>query len=225
MSLPGNRTQQNPERGYPGLHSGEEPPARSLAAKMFCCLPLPRGRGLGRAHRQSVWEHAQRWLRLPPRGLCPFAGRKRKVTQEPQARPGPLSHPIQVTLSPFPVCVEGGFSGCVCLKQAQADVGQKPVGQLCPHPRGEQARQDGKNSGRAGCSGRPHALRWVSFLLGRYLSRHMSLLGAEVRAGRSSSHTGQAQLGKLQAGLADGHYHCRASHWMWPMRGTPRPPP
>ncbi|XP_025122741.3 tyrosine-protein phosphatase non-receptor type 23-like isoform X1 [Bubalus bubalis] len=78
MSLPGNRTQQNPEPGYPGLHSGKEPPARSLAAKMFCCLPLPRGRGLGRAHRQSVWERARHWLRHPPRGLCPFARRKRK---------------------------------------------------------------------------------------------------------------------------------------------------
>ena len=33
--------------------------------------------------------------------------------------------------------------------------------------------------------------------------------------------TGQAQLSKLQAGLADGHCHCRASHWIWPMRGHP----
>ena len=33
--------------------------------------------------------------------------------------------------------------------------------------------------------------------------------------------TGQAQLRKLQAGLADGHCHCRASHWIWPMRGHP----
>ena len=98
-----NRTQQNLEPGSPGLHSGEEPPARSLAAKMFCCLPLPRGWGLRRAHRQSVWERARHWLRHPPRGLCPFARRKRKVTREPQARPGPLSHPIQVTLSPLPV--------------------------------------------------------------------------------------------------------------------------
>ena len=38
---------------------------------------------------------------------------------------------------------------------------------------------------------------------------------------RSSSHTGQAPLSKLQARLADGHCHCRASHWIWPMRGHP----
>ena len=36
MTLSGNRTQQNPEPRYPGLHSGEEPTARSCAAKMFC---------------------------------------------------------------------------------------------------------------------------------------------------------------------------------------------
>ena len=63
----------------------------------------------------------------------------------------------------------------------------------------------------------------VSNLPGGCLSRHASLLilGAEVGVGRSSSHTGQAQLSKLQAGLADGHCHCRASHWIWPMRGHP----
>ena len=65
MSLPGNRTQQNPEPRYPGLHSGEEPQSRELAAKIFCCLPLPRGRGIGRAHRQSVWGHGQHWIRPP----------------------------------------------------------------------------------------------------------------------------------------------------------------
>ncbi|XP_070651839.1 fibrous sheath CABYR-binding protein-like isoform X1 [Bos indicus] len=78
MLLPSNRTQQNQEPRYPGLHSGEEPPARLLAAKMFCCLPLPRGQRLRRAHRQSVWERGRRWLRAPPRGLWPFARRNRK---------------------------------------------------------------------------------------------------------------------------------------------------
>ena len=34
----------------------------------------------------------------------------------------------------------------------------------------------------------------------------------------------QSQLGKLQAGLADGHCHFRASHKIWLMRGTPHPP-
>ncbi|XP_043294983.1 uncharacterized protein LOC122422604 isoform X3 [Cervus canadensis] len=45
---------------------------------MFCCLPLPRGRGLGRAHRQSVWDRWRRWLRAPRGGLWPFARRNRK---------------------------------------------------------------------------------------------------------------------------------------------------
>ena len=106
MSLPGNRTAKNSEPGSPGLHSGEEPPARSLAAKMFCCLPLPRGQRLRRAHRQSVWERSRCRLRPPataPKGLWPFAQRIRKVTREPQARPGHLSHPTRVALSPFPV--------------------------------------------------------------------------------------------------------------------------
>ena len=123
MSLPSNRTQQNQEPRYPGLHSGEKPPARSLAAKMFCCLPLHRGRRLRRAHRQSVWECGRCWLRAPPRGFWPFARRNRKVTREPQAGLGHLSHPTRVTLSPFPVSVDGGFSGCVGHKQPQADVG------------------------------------------------------------------------------------------------------
>ena len=156
MSLLGNRTQQNPEPGYPGLHSREEPPASSLAAKMFSCLPLPRGRGLGRSHRHSVWERGQRWLSsTPPQPEKPldFARRNRKVTREPQAGPSPLSHRTWVNLSPFTVSVDGGFSGCVSFKQVQAYVGQKPVGQLCPHHRGEQAGWDGESPGRAGCPG------------------------------------------------------------------------
>ena len=67
MSLPGNRTQQNPEPRYPGLHSREEPPTRLLAAKIFCCLLLPRGRGLSRAQRESGWERGQHWLSASPR--------------------------------------------------------------------------------------------------------------------------------------------------------------
>ena len=62
-SLPGNRNQQIPEPRYPGLHSGEETKAVSLAAKMFCCLPPPRAQGLSRTHRQSVCNRCQRWLR------------------------------------------------------------------------------------------------------------------------------------------------------------------
>ena len=104
-----NRTQQNPEPLYPGLHSVEEAPATLLAAKMFCCLPLPGGRGLSRPQRESVWERGRRWLRdrTPPRGIWPFARRNRKGTREPQAGPGHLYRPTRVTLSPFPECVDG----------------------------------------------------------------------------------------------------------------------
>ena len=49
--------------------------------------------------------------------------------------------------------------------------------------------------------------------------------GTEVRVGRSSRDTGQAQLEKLQAGLVDGNCHFRVSHWMWLMRGTLHAPP
>ena len=146
-----NRTQQNPEPGYPGLHSREEPPASSLAAKMFSCLPLPRGRGLGRAHRQSVWERGRLWLRTPPRSLWPFAQRNRKVTGETQAGPPLPSHPGNTESFP---CESGWvFSGYVCLKQAQADVGPKPVGRMTPHLRGEQAGPDGESRGSASCPG------------------------------------------------------------------------
>ncbi|CAN0155229.1 unnamed protein product [Rangifer tarandus platyrhynchus] len=45
---------------------------------MLCCLPLPRGRGLSRDHRQSVWDRCRRCLRAPRGGLWPFARRNRK---------------------------------------------------------------------------------------------------------------------------------------------------
>ena len=115
----------------------EETPARVLGPKMFCCLPLPRGRGLRRAHRQSVWDRCGRWLRAPRGGLWPFARRNRKVTREPQAGPGHLCHPTtRATLSPFPLNGDGGFSGCVCLKQAQMDVRSEACGPVPSPPQG-----------------------------------------------------------------------------------------
>ena len=85
---------------------------------------------------------------------------------EPQAGPGPLSHPTWVTLSPFPVSVDGGFSGCVSFQQAQVDVGSEACGPESPYPRGEQAGWDGESPDSAGCPGWPHAPRGVFFLLG-----------------------------------------------------------
>ena len=154
MSLPGNRTQQNPEPRYPGLHSGEEPQSESLLPRYSAVCPCPEAGALGELTGRVCGDMVNAASGPPPpRGLWPFAGSNRKVTREPQAGPGPLSHPNHITLSPFPVSVDGGFSRCVGLKQAQADVGQKPVGRVCPHPRGEQAGQDGESPGSAGYPG------------------------------------------------------------------------
>ncbi|XP_043294980.1 uncharacterized protein LOC122422603 isoform X2 [Cervus canadensis] len=128
-----NRT-QNPGTQAP---LREETPARSLAAKMFCCLPLPRGRGLGRAHRQSVWDRWRRWLRAPRGGLWPFARRNRKSfppdvadegdTPSTSSREGSEPHPpareaqcrVQVS-----VPMEGSAQGGVKSKRGRPP--QKP---------------------------------------------------------------------------------------------------
>nr|XP_020767058.1 uncharacterized protein LOC110149060 [Odocoileus virginianus texanus] len=66
----------------------------------------------------------------------------------------------------------------------------------------------------------------VSILPVGYLSRHAFLLipEAEVRAGRSSSHTARPSSVNSKQGWLDGHCHFRASHKIWLMRGTPHPP-
>ena len=221
--------QQNPtEHGnrISRPHRGEEPLISSRTARMFCCLPFPRFWGLGRAHRQSVWERSWCCLRttLPREASGPFPEGTEKVKWKLQPGPGPLSHPTWVTLSPFPLCVDRCFLGYLCLRQAPVDVAQKSVVWVCPHARGEQAGRDGESPGSTGFPGRSHTLRGIS-IQGGYLSRHMFLLAAEFQAGRSSHHTGQAQLSKLQAGLADNQCHFRASQSMWPMRGAPCSPP
>ena len=171
MSLPGNRTKQNTEIGSPGLTVERRP--QQVHGQPGCFAGC-----LERAHWPGVCKHSRCSLRKPPRGLWPFDRRNRKVTGELQPRPGPLSHPTWVTLSPFPVCVHGGFLGNLCLRQAAADVAHKSVGWVCPHPRGDQAGRDWKSPGSTGCTGRLHALRGVSFVQGGYLSRHMFLLAA-----------------------------------------------
>ncbi|XP_043745762.1 uncharacterized protein LOC122685236 [Cervus elaphus] len=104
---------------------------------MFCCLPLPRGRGLGRAHRQSVWDRWRRWLRAPRGGLWPFARRNRKSfppdvadegdTPSTSSREGSEPHPpareaqcrVQVS-----VPMEGSAQGGVKSKRGRPP--QKP---------------------------------------------------------------------------------------------------
>ena len=224
MSLPGNRTQQNTETRYPGFTAERSPQQVREQPGYFAVCPFPEAR----TRESSLAECVETQLVLPqdaPREASGPLPKNRKVTGELQPRPGPLSHPTWVTLSPFPVCVHGGFLGYLCLKQAAADVAHKFVGWVCPHSRGDQAGWDGESPDSTGCPGRPHTRRGISFIQGGYLSRHMFLLAAEFRAGRSSRHTGQAQLSRLQAVLGDGRGHFRASQLMWPMRGAPHSPP
>ena len=110
----------------------------------------------------------------PPERPLALSQRNRNVTGELHPGPGPFSDPTWVTLSPFLLCVHGDFLVYLCLKQAPADVAHKSVGWVCPHPRGDKAGQDGENQGSTGCPGRPHSLKGVSFVQGRYLSRHVS---------------------------------------------------
>ena len=125
----------------------------------------------------------------------------------------------------FP-CVCGWGCLGLCLPQASPGrCGSEVCGLGVSIPHGRAGCEGLRESRQRKLPGRAHALRGVSFIKGGYLGRHMFLLGAEVRAGRSSRHTVQAQLSKLQARLADGHCHLRASHWTWPMRGSPRSPP
>ena len=204
----------------------EEPQASSQAARMFCCLPLPRGLGLGRAHRQSVWERSWCCLRttLPREASGPFPEGTEKVKWKLQPGPGPLSHPTWVTLSPFPLCVDRCFLGYLCLRQAPVDVAQKSVVWVCPHARGEQAGSMQRVQATQAAQEYP-TLSGASPLYMVGTCAFTFLLAAKFRAGRSSRHTDQAQLQKLQAGLADGQCHFRACQWMWPMRGAPRSPP
>ena len=156
---PGNDVtswQQNPTE--PGTWVSRPPQRQGAPSQITCCqdvlLFAPAQRPGPRESSQAECVGTCSTLaQAPPErplSLCPKE--KEGNTGAPGQARSPLpSHPGNP--ESFACVVDEGFSGCVCLKQAQADVGQKPVGQLCPHPRGEQARQDGKSSGRAGCSG------------------------------------------------------------------------
>ena len=158
MSLPGNRTQQNMETRYPGFTAQRSPQQVREQPGYFAVCPFPEAG----TRESSPAECVETQLVLPqdaPREASGPLPKNRNVTGELQPRPGPLSHPTWVTLSPFPVCVHGGFLGYLCLKQAAADVAHKSVGWVCPHPRGHKAGWDWKSPGSTGCPGRLQALR------------------------------------------------------------------
>ena len=116
-------------------------------------------------------------------------------------------------------CVCGwGFPGVSLPQTSPCRCGSEVCGMGVSTPRGEQAGQDGESPGSTGFPGRSHTLRGIS-IQGGYLSRHMFLLAAEFQAGKSSCDTGQAQLSRLQAELADSQCHFRASQSTSPMRG------
>ena len=132
-SLPGkNPTEHGNRISRP--YRREESSASSWAARMFCCLPIPRGRGLGRAHRLGGWERSQCCLRNPPRGLWPFAQRNRKGTGETQARPPLPSHPGNPESFPF-VCA-WGFPGLSLPQASPCGCGSQVCGLGVSTPQG-----------------------------------------------------------------------------------------
>ena len=145
MSLPATEPNRTRNLGIQASTAEKSPQPDCSLPRCSAVCPCPeaeasadlKGRVCGNA------DDAGSGTAPPPRGIWPFARRNRKGTREPQAGPGHLYRPTRVTLSPFPVSLGRVFSGYVCLKQAQADVGHKPVGRVCPHPRGEWAWRDG----------------------------------------------------------------------------------
>ena len=136
MTLPGNRTRN------PGIQAStveRSPQPDHVLPRCSAISPCPEAGASGeltsRVYRNT---HYSVWccLRSPRRGLWPFAQRNRKVARELHPGPGPLSHPTRVTLSPFPVCVNGVFLGYLCLKQVPADLAQKSVAG-CVHTPGQ----------------------------------------------------------------------------------------
>ena len=206
--IPGNRTQN------PGLQASQWAGAPS---QITCCQEVLM---FAPSQRPGPWESTQAecvemWLTLAqvpperPLALCPKA-KKGNMGAPGRATSHLPSHPGKP--ESFPYVCGWGFLG-VCLPQASPG---RCVSKVCgpgvSPPQGRAGWAGWGKSRQCRLPGRAHALRGVSFVLGGYLSRHMFLLGAEVQAGRSSSHTGHAQLSKLQAGLADGHCHFTASH-------------
>ena len=154
------------------------------AARMFCCLTLPSGQGLWRAHRQSVGTQSVPPQDTPERPLALCLKEQKGNTGAPARARSPLpSHPCNP--ESFSCVCGWGFPGVPLPQASPSDVAQKSVGWMCPHTRGEQAGQNGESPGSTSCPGRPHTLRGVSFIQGECLSRHMFLLAAEFRAGRS----------------------------------------
>ena len=173
--------QQNPtEHGnrISRPHSREEPSASSRAARMFCCLTLPSGQGLWRAHRQSVGTQSVPPQDTPERPLALCLKEQKGNTGAPARARSPLpSHPCNP--ESFSCVCGWGFPGVSLPQTSPCRCGSEVCGMGVSTPRGEQAGQDGESPGSTNCPERPHTLRGVSFVPCGYLSRHMFLLAAE----------------------------------------------
>ena len=136
------------------------------------------------------------------------------------------SRGMSASSKPRPMWVRSLWAGWLAVSTPQGRAGWARWGESRQHrlPR-KTPRAQGSGGGRGRGRGRGAWEGGVSSVQGGYPSRHMFLPAAEFQVGRGSRRTGQAQLSKVQAGLADGQCHFRACQWMWPMRGAPRSPP
>lgn len=207
MSLPATEHNRTRNLGIQASTAEKSPPARLLAAKMFCCVPLPRGRGLSRPQRESVWERGRRWLRDPPPpekhlAFCPKE-QKGNTGAPGRARPPLPSHPANTESFP---CESGdGFSRGMSASSKPRPMWVTSLWAGCVHtPRGRVGRAgwgESRQRRLPGLTSHPHGVSTHPGAVGGCQSSHASplTLEAEVRLCRSSSHTGQAQL----AGRAD----------------------
>ena len=151
MSLPGNRTQQNPEPRYPGITARGDPSQITWYQDVLLFAPAQRPGPQEGSQAECVGSLstlAQGPLRRPL-ALCP------KEQEGNTGVPGRTQPPLPSHLGnpeSFP-CECGREVLGVCLPQARQMCGQKPVDQWRPHPRGEQAGRDGESAGSAGCPG------------------------------------------------------------------------
>ena len=151
MSLPGNRTQQNPEPGYPGTTAREDPSQITWYQDVLLFAPAQRPGPQEGSQAECVGLLSSLAQGPPRRPLALCLKEQEGNTGAPgRARPTLLSHPGNPESFP---CEWGREVLGVCLPQARRMCSQKPVDQWHPHPRGEQAGRDGESPGSAGCLG------------------------------------------------------------------------
>ena len=142
--LPGNRIQQNMETGSPGLTAERSPRPVHGQPRCFAVCPFPEAGASGDLTGRVCGKEVDVASGTPERPLALFL-KEQKGNMGAAARPrSPL--PSHLGNPEFFACVYRWGCPRVCLPQASpCDVAQKSVGWMCPHPRGEQAGQDGES--------------------------------------------------------------------------------